>query len=108
MSSVFFMLLPNQVLVFGDCAVNPNPTPEQLADIAIQSADTAKAFGIPPKVAMISYFTINSGSDPDVDAVIEATKLAKEKRSDLEIDGPLQYDAATVPSVGKKIGRAHV
>ena len=100
-SSVFFMLLPNQVLVFGDCAVNPNPTPEQLADIAIQSADTAKAFGIPPKVAMISYSTINSGSGPDVDAVIEATKLAKEKRPDLEIDGPLQYDAATVPSVGK-------
>ena len=77
-SSVFFMLLPNQVLVFGDCAVNPNPTPEQLADIAIQSADTAKAFGIPSKVAMISYSTINSGSGPDVDAVIEATKLAKE------------------------------
>ena len=100
-SSVFFMLLPNQVLVFGDCAVNPNPTPEQLADIAIQSADTAKAFGIPPKVAMISYSTINSGSGPDVDAVIEATKLAKEKRPDLEIDGPLQYDAATVPEIGK-------
>ena len=95
-SSVFFMLLPNQVLVFGDCAVNPNPTPEQLADIAIQSADTAN-----PKVAMISYSTINSGSGPDVDAVIEATKLAKEKRPDLEIDGPLQYDAATVPSIGK-------
>jgi len=95
------MLLPNQVLVFGDCAVNPNPTPEQLADIAIQSADTAKAFGIPPKVAMISYSTINSGSGPDVDAVIEATKLAKEKRPDLEIDGPLQYDAATVPEIGK-------
>ena len=61
-SSVFFMLLPNQVLAFGDCAVNPNPTPEQLADIAIQSADSAKAFGIDPKVAMISYSTINSGS----------------------------------------------
>lgn len=100
-SSVFFMLLPNQVLVFGDCAVNPNPTPEQLADIAIQSADTAKAFGIEPKVAMISYSTINSGSGPDVDAVVEATKLAKEKRPDLAIDGPLQYDAATVPEIGK-------
>ena len=100
-SSVFFMLLPNQVLAFADCAVNPNPTPEQLADIAIQSADSAKAFGIDPKVAMISYSTINSGSGSDVDAVIEATKLAKEKRPDLAIEGPLQYDAATVPSIGK-------
>ena len=100
-SSVFFMLLPNQVLAFGDCAVNPNPTPEQLADIAIQSADSAKAFGIDPKVAMISYSTINSGSGPDVDAVIEATKLANEKRPDLAIEGPLQYDAATVPSIGQ-------
>ena len=95
------MLLPNQVLAFADCAVNPNPTPEQLADIAIQSADSAKAFGIDPKVAMISYSTINSGSGPDVDAVIEATKLAKEKRPDLAIEGPLQYDAATVPSIGQ-------
>ncbi len=77
-SSVFFMLLPNQVLVFGDCAVNPNPTAQQLADIAIQSADSAKAFGIDPKVAMISYSTVNSGSGPDVDTVIEATKLARE------------------------------
>lgn len=100
-SSVFFMLLPNQVLAFADCAVNPNPTPEQLADIAIQSADSAKAFGIDPKVAMISYSTINSGSGPDVDAVIEATKLANEKRPDLAIEGPLQYDAATVPSIGQ-------
>ena len=100
-SSVFFMLLPNQVLVFGDCAVNPNPTAQQLADIAIQSADSAKAFGIDPKVAMISYSTVNSGSGPDVDTVIEATKLAQEKRPDLAIDGPLQYDAATVPGVGK-------
>lgn len=101
-SSVFFMLLPNQVLVYGDCAVNPNPTAEQLADIAIQSADSAKAFGIEPKVAMISYSTIDSGSGPDVDTVIEATRIAKEKRPDLAIDGPLQYDAATVPEVGKK------
>ncbi|MBE2403679.1 phosphate acetyltransferase, partial [Klebsiella pneumoniae] len=100
-SSVFFMLLPNQVLVFGDCAVNPNPTAQQLADIAIQSADSAKAFGIDPKVALISYSTVNSGSGPDVDTVIEATKLAREKRPDLAIDGPLQYDAATVPGVGK-------
>lgn len=100
-SSVFFMLLPGQVLVYGDCAVNPNPTPEQLAEIAIQSADSAKAFGIEPRVAMISYSTGTSGAGPDVDAVREATEIAKAKRPDLAIDGPLQYDAATVPSVAK-------
>ncbi|MDO4997613.1 MAG: phosphate acetyltransferase [Neisseria sp.] len=100
-SSVFFMLLPGQVLVYGDCAVNPNPTPEQLAEIAIQSADSAKAFGIEPRVAMISYSTGTSGAGPDVDAVKEATELAKAKRPDLAIDGPLQYDAASVASVAK-------
>lgn len=100
-SSIFFMLLPNQVMVFGDCAVNPNLNAEQLADVAIQSADSAKAFGISPRVAMISYSTINSGSGPDVDIVVEATRIAKEKRPDLDLDGPLQYDAATVPSIGK-------
>ncbi|MRN37366.1 phosphate acetyltransferase [Neisseria sp. N95_16] len=100
-SSIFFMLLPNQVLVYGDCAVNPNPTPEQLADIAIQSADSAKAFGIEPKVAMISYSTGTSGAGPDVEAVAQATQIAQQKRPDLAIDGPLQYDAATVPSVAK-------
>ena len=100
-SSVFFMLLPGQTVVYGDCAVNPNPTPEQLAEIAIQSADSAKAFGIEPRVAMISYSTINSGSGPDVDAVIEATRLVREKRPDLAVDGPLQYDAAVVESVAK-------
>ncbi len=100
-SSVFFMLLPNQVVAFADCAVNPNPTPEQLAEIAIQSADSAKAFGIDPKVAMISYSTGTSGAGPDVEAVAEATKIAQEKRPDLAVDGPLQYDAATVPSVAK-------
>lgn len=100
-SSVFFMLLPGQVVVYGDCAVNPNPTAEQLAEIAIQSADSAKAFGIEPRVAMISYSTINSGSGPDVDTVIEATQLVKEKRPDLAVDGPLQYDAAVVESVAK-------
>ncbi len=100
-SSVFFMLLEGQTVVYGDCAVNPNPTAEQLAEIAIQSADSAKAFGIEPRVAMISYSTINSGSGPDVDLVIEATKLVKEKRPDLPVDGPLQYDAAVVPSVAK-------
>ncbi|WP_373742035.1 phosphate acetyltransferase [Neisseria sp.] len=100
-SSVFFMLLPNQVLVYGDCAVNPNPDAAQLADIAIQSADSAKAFGIDPKVALISYSTGTSGAGPDVEKVAEAARIAKEKRPDLLIDGPLQYDAATVPSVGK-------
>ncbi|ASP16938.1 phosphate acetyltransferase [Neisseria sp. oral taxon 020 str. F0370] len=100
-SSVFFMLLPGQVLVYGDCAVNPNPTPEQLAEIAIQSADSAKAFGIEPRVAMISYSTGTSGAGPDVDAVTEAVKLAKAKRPDLAVDGPLQYDAASVPSVAQ-------
>ncbi len=100
-SSVFFMLLPGQVLVYGDCAVNPNPTPEQLAEIAIQSADSAKAFGIEPRVAMISYSTGTSGSGPDVDAVLAATELVKQKRPDLPVDGPLQYDAASVASVAK-------
>ncbi|SSY80379.1 phosphate acetyltransferase [Alysiella crassa] len=100
-SSVFFMLLPGQVVVYGDCAVNPNPTAEQLAEIAIQSADSAKAFGMEPRVAMISYSTIDSGSGPDVDLVIEATKLVREKRADLAVDGPLQYDAAVVESVAK-------
>ncbi|RRD91531.1 phosphate acetyltransferase [Conchiformibius steedae] len=100
-SSVFFMLLPGQTVVYGDCAVNPNPTPEQLAEIAIQSADSAKAFGIEPRVAMISYSTGTSGAGADVDAVAEATKLVKEKRPDLAVDGPLQYDAAVVESVAK-------
>ena len=95
------MLLPGQVVVYGDCAVNPNPNAEQLAEIAIQSADSAKAFGIEPRVAMISYSTIDSGSGPDVDLVIEATKLVREKRPDLSVDGPLQYDAAVVESVAK-------
>ena len=100
-SSVFFMLLPGQVVVYGDCAVNPNPTAEQLADIAIQSAKSAQAFGIEPRVAMISYSTINSGSGPDVDLVVEATRLVKEKAPELAVDGPLQYDAAVVESVAK-------
>lgn len=101
-SSIFFMLMPEQVLVYGDCAVNPDPTAEQLADIAIQSADSAKAFGIEPKVAMISYSTGSSGSGVDVEKVKQATALAKERRPDLLIDGPLQYDAASVPSVGQQ------
>ncbi|ABG41106.1 phosphotransacetylase [Paraglaciecola sp. T6c] len=101
-SSIFFMLLPEQVLVYGDCAINPDPTAEQLADIAIQSADSAAAFGIEPKVAMISYSTGTSGTGVDVDKVKKATELAQQKRPDLLIDGPLQYDAAVMESVASK------
>ncbi len=98
-SSVFFMCLPEQVLVFGDCAVNPNPTAEQLADIAIQSADSARAFGIEPRVAMLSYSTGTSGAGEDVLKVKRATELARALRPDLLLDGPLQYDAAIMPDV---------
>jgi len=100
-SSVFFMLLPEQVLVYGDCAINPDPTADQLAEIAIQSADSAAAFGIDPRVAMISYSTGNSGAGSDVEKVREATRIAQEKRPDLVIDGPLQYDAAIMADVAK-------
>ncbi len=100
-SSIFFMCLPEQVLVYGDCAIIPDPDVETLADIAIQSADSAKTFGIPPCVAMISYSTGESGSGVDVDKVRAATKLAQLKRPDLLIDGPLQYDAAFMPDVAK-------
>lgn len=93
-SSVFFMCLPDQVVVYGDCAVNPDPDAEMLADIAIQSADSAARFGIEPRVALISYSTGDSGSGEDVDKVREATRIARERRPDLLIDGPLQYDAA--------------
>ncbi|WP_353057095.1 phosphate acetyltransferase [Microbulbifer sp. VAAF005] len=98
-SSIFFMLLPEQVLVYGDCAINPDPDAQQLAAIAIQSADSAAAFGIEPRVAMISYSTGTSGSGSDVDKVREATQLAKQKRPQLIIDGPLQYDAALIRNV---------
>ncbi|WP_252178569.1 phosphate acetyltransferase [Endozoicomonas sp. 4G] len=100
-SSVFFMLLPDQVLVYGDCAVNPNPDAEALANIAIQSADSALAFGIEPRIAMISYSTGSSGIGEDVERVRDATQLVREKRPDLVVDGPLQYDAASVESVAK-------
>jgi len=100
-SSIFFMLLPDQVLVYGDCAINPDPNADQLADIAIQSADSAKAFGIDPRVAMISYSTGSSGQGSDVEKVREATKIAQERRPDLIIDGPLQYDAAIMENVAK-------
>ncbi len=98
-SSIFFMLLPDQAVVYGDCAINPDPNAEELADIAIQSGDSAKAFGIEPRIAMISYSTGQSGTGSDVEKVREATRIAKERRPDLLIDGPLQYDAASTPSV---------
>lgn len=98
-SSVFFMLLPDQAVVYGDCAINPDPNAEQLAEIAVQSGDSAKAFGIEPRIAMISYSTGQSGTGSDVEKVREATRIAKERRPDLLIDGPLQYDAASTPSV---------
>jgi phosphate acetyltransferase len=100
-SSIFFMCLPEQVLVYGDCAVIPDPDAETLADIAIQSADSAAAFGIPPRVAMISYSTGESGSGADVEKVRAATKLAQAKRPDILLDGPLQYDAAFMPDVAR-------
>lgn len=100
-SSVFFMLLPEQVLVYGDCAINPDPNARELADIAIQSAESAEAFGVEPVVAMISYSTGESGSGDDVEKVREATRIARERRPDLLIDGPLQYDAAAIESVGR-------
>ncbi len=89
------------MLVYGDCAVNPDPTAEQLADIAISSADTAAQFGVEPKVAMLSYSTGESGTGSDVDKVREATRLVKERRPDLLVDGPMQYDAAVEPSVAR-------
>lgn len=98
-SSVFFMCLPEQVVVYGDCAVIPDPDAETLADIAIQSADSAARFGIVPRVAMLSYSTGESGTGSDVDKVRDATHIARSKRPDLLIDGPLQYDAAAIPDV---------
>ncbi|MDR3514337.1 MAG: phosphate acetyltransferase [Azospirillaceae bacterium] len=99
-SSVFFMLLPDQVLVYGDCAINPDPTATELAEIAMQSADSAKSFGVEPRVAMISYSTGSSGAGSDVEKVREATALVRQRRPELIIDGPIQYDAASVESVG--------
>ena len=99
-SSVFFMLMPDQVLVYGDCAINPDPSAEELAEIAIQSAESAAAFGIDPRVAMISYSTGASGSGADVDKVRKATAIVRQRRPDIVVDGPIQYDAASVESVG--------
>ncbi len=100
-SSVFFMCLEDHVAVFGDCAVNPDPTAEQLADIAISSADTAGAFGIEPYVALLSYSTGESGKGQDVDKVREATRIARQLRPDLKIEGPIQYDAAVDATVAR-------
>ena len=101
-SSVFFMCLPTRVLVFGDCAVNPDPNAEELAAIAISSADTAATFRIEPKVAMLSYSTGSSGKGEDVEKVRKAANIAKKLRPDLLIEGPIQYDAAIDPGVAKK------
>jgi len=100
-SSIFLMCLKDKVLVYGDCAVNPNPNAEQLAQIAVSSANTAKLFGIDPVVAMLSYSTGDSGSGEDVDKVREACKIAQDKCPELSIDGPIQYDAAVDRNVGK-------
>lgn len=101
-SSVFFMCLPDRVCVFGDCAVNPDPTAEQLAEIAISSAESSMRFGIEPRIAMLSYSSGTSGEGADVDKVRMATELVKQKRPDLKVEGPLQYDAAVDPIVGKQ------
>lgn len=100
-SSVFFMLLSNRVVVFGDCAINPNPTAEELAAIAITSADTTIAFGLEARIAMLSYSSGSSGQGADVDRVREATALVRKERPDLKVEGPIQYDAAVDLKVGK-------
>lgn len=100
-SSVFFMCLEDRVSVFGDCAINPNPTAEQLAEIAISSADSSAAFGIEPKIAMLSYSSGASGKGDEVDKVRKATELVRVKRPDLKIEGPIQYDAAVDMEIGQ-------
>jgi phosphate acetyltransferase len=114
-SSIFFMCLPDRVAVFGDCAVNPNPTAEQLAEIAISSAESSLRFGIEPRIAMLSYSSGTSGEGVDVDKVRQATEMVKQIRPDLKVEGPIQYDAAVDPVVGKQklphsevAGRANV
>ncbi len=100
-SSIFFMCLEDRVSVYGDCAINPNPTAEQLAEIAISSAATTLSFGIEPKIAMLSYSSGTSGTGEDVERVRKATAIVKERRPDLKVEGPIQYDAAVDMSVGK-------
>ncbi|MBZ2279307.1 MAG: phosphate acyltransferase, partial [Buchnera aphidicola] len=94
-SSIFFMLLPDKVLIYGDCAVNVNPNSQELAEIAIQSANSAKIFGIKPRIAMLSYSTDKSGFGDQVEKVRDATNIIRIQRPDLIVDGPIQYDAAT-------------
>jgi phosphate acetyltransferase len=101
-SSVFFMCLEHRVLVYGDCAINPNPTAEQLAEIAISSADTARTFGVEPKIALLSYSSGDSGQGEDVERVRQATQIARERRPDLLLEGPIQYDAAVDAAVGSQ------
>lgn len=100
-SSVFFMCLENRVSVFGDCAINPNPNAQQLAEIAISSAESSKAFGIDPRIAMLSYSSGSSGKGEDVDKVRKATEIVKQERPDLNIEGPIQYDAAVDITIGQ-------
>ncbi len=100
-SSVFFMCLEDRVTVYGDCAINPNPTSEQLAEIAISSAKTSSAFGIEPKIAMLSYSSGDSGVGEDVERVRKATEMVKESHPDLKVEGPIQYDAAVDARIGK-------
>ena len=100
-SSVFLMSLPDQVVVYGDCAVNPDPTAEQLAEIAIAAAATAARFGIEPRIAMLSYSTGDSGSGSAVDKVREAVRIARERAPQLMLEGPIQYDAATDAAVAR-------
>jgi phosphate acetyltransferase len=101
-SSIFFMCLPERVAIFGDCAVNPDPTAPELAEIAISSADSSAKFGIEPRIAMLSYSSGTSGEGEDVEKVRIATRLVKEKRPDLKVEGPIQYDAAVDPIVGNQ------
>lgn len=101
-SSVFLMVMRGRLWAFGDCAVNPNPTAEQLAEIAVVSAETASQFGIDPRVAILSYSTGTSGSGPDVDRAMAATRMAQAKAPELLVDGPLQFDAAVDPVVAAK------
>ncbi|MFO7674002.1 MAG: phosphate acetyltransferase [Lutibacter sp.] len=114
-SSIFFMCLEDRVSVFGDCAINPNPTSEQLAEIAISSADSSINFGIEPKIAMLSYSSGDSGKGEDVEKVRRATEIIRQKRPDLKVEGPIQYDAAVDATIGKSkmpdsevAGRANV
>ncbi|AMK29447.1 MULTISPECIES: phosphate acetyltransferase [Pseudomonas] len=102
-SSVFFMLFPDQVLVYGDCVMNPHPSAAELAEIARQSAESAESFGIAPRVAMLSYSSDSAASDEEVEKVREATRLAQQAEHDLLIDGPLQYDAAANPEIARQL-----